>query len=127
MLEIWDAADIKIFTFSKSKKLVQKMLFAFSIFPKTHNYITDYISSQEFGSTRRASSFRKIANEIETRTANIVFFSDDPIELRAARKAGCKTILVIRRHNKKYIDTKICDKYRYIETFEQIELIYDRI
>lgn len=87
LFEKLQKAGVKIGTFSSGSVQTQKLIFAHSLAGDLNPFISYYFDTK-IGSQREKSSYRKIAQEVNLPEAEILFFSDHPQELAAAKEAG---------------------------------------
>lgn len=86
-------ADIRIY--SSGSVEAQRLLFAHAEGGALDRYIRGYYDTRT-GAKRAAESYRRIAEDMQREPAGVLFFSDVPEELDAARAAGMATALVRR-------------------------------
>lgn len=114
----WTADGKSIAIFSSGSVLAQRLLFANT----EHGNLTSYISSYfdtNVGGKKEAGSYLKIAcSESFPQVENFLFVSDVTEELDAAREAGMKTLLSIRRGNAPISKES---KHRIIHSFDEID------
>jgi enolase-phosphatase E1 len=96
--ERWRAAGKRIAIFSSGSVLAQKMIFKYSNAGDLSGFPAEYFDT-ETGAKREAASYRKIAGKLGFAPSEVLFISDIPAELDAAREAGLQTILAIREGN----------------------------
>jgi len=115
--ERWTAAEKTIAIFSSGSVLAQQLLFRYT----NHGDLTRFISSYfdtNIGAKRELDSYRRIAGEVDRDSADIIFCSDIPAELDAARSVGLQTALTVREGNK-LIEEDV--SHRVIRTFDELE------
>ncbi|HEU0179255.1 MAG TPA: acireductone synthase [Blastocatellia bacterium] len=95
----WRRQDKLICIYSSGSALAQKLLFAHTTAGDLTGYIFRYFDTT-IGHKIEAGSYRRIAEELRTAPAEIVFISDAITELDAAREAGMMTILATRPGNR---------------------------
>jgi len=96
--ERWTAAGKTIAIYSSGSVLAQKLLFGYT----DHGDLTPFISANfdtNIGHKREAESYRKIAEALSLNAEDVLFLSDIPEELDAAREAGFETALTVRPGN----------------------------
>jgi enolase-phosphatase E1 len=97
-LRRWHAAGHRLAVYSSGSVAAQKLLFAHTdagdLVP-----LFDAFFDTEAGPKREAASYARIAAELGTPPAGIVFLSDVVAELDAAREAGLRTVLLDRRQD----------------------------
>lgn len=94
-LRAWHASGIALYVFSSGSVQAQKLLFGYSDFGDLTPLFSGYFDTT-IGAKREAESYRRIAQEIGRPPAEILFLSDIPEELHAARAAGMYTTWLIR-------------------------------
>jgi enolase-phosphatase E1 len=98
-LERWTAEGKDVYIFSSGSVLAQKQLFGFSQFGDLSRFLSGYFDT-ETGPKQEAASYGAIAASIGFAANEILFLSDIPEELAAARDAGMDVRLSIRPGNK---------------------------
>lgn len=91
----WTKLGRDIAIFSSGSVQSQKDLFVNTTAGDLSDYIAGYFDTTT-GSKRAASSYSKIASLLGRATPEILFISDVPAELDAARDAGMQTLLCVR-------------------------------
>jgi enolase-phosphatase E1 len=114
-LEAWTSAGLKVYIFSSGSVLAQKQLFGFSRFGDLTRFLSGHFDTAT-GPKRVAASYVQIADEIGLELAEILFISDIPEELAAAREAGMDVRLSIRPGNKAVESSE----FERIESFDLI-------
>lgn len=94
-LRIWHEKGIRLYIYSSGSVHAQKLLFGFSDFGDLTPLINGYFDTH-IGHKRESSSYEVIASEIGVRAGDILFLSDAPEELDAARTAGMQTRWLVR-------------------------------
>ena len=90
-LKRWHADGIRLAVYSSGSVAAQKLLFGHS----SHGDLTLLFEGWfdlETGSKLAPDSYRRIADRLGIKTGDILFLSDHPGELDAAREAGLRTI-----------------------------------
>jgi len=95
----WRQQNKLICIYSSGSALAQKLLFSHTTAGDLTHHISCYFDTT-IGHKVEADSYRRIAEELQLATAEIVFVSDVIAELDAAREAGMKTILALRPGNR---------------------------
>ena len=114
--ERWTADGKTIAIYSSGSVLAQKLLFGYT----DHGDLTSFISANfdtNIGHKREAESYRKIADALHLSADDILFLSDIPEELDAAREANFQTALTVRQGNQP-IDIET--PHRSIHSFDEI-------
>jgi enolase-phosphatase E1 len=93
--ERWRRQGRTIAVFSSGSVLAQKQIFSTTAEGDLTRHVGAYFDTT-VGSKREASSYARIARELGLQAAAVLFLSDTPAELDAARAAGLGTTLVAR-------------------------------
>src|SRR6201999_1410338 len=93
--ERWSRQQRAICIFSSGSVLAQKLLFANTAGGDLSHFLKQYFDT-EVGAKREPASYQKIAAALQTDPSSVLFISDIPQELDAARTAGMKTALCVR-------------------------------
>ncbi|HEV7643256.1 MAG TPA: acireductone synthase [Pyrinomonadaceae bacterium] len=112
----WQTAGKKIAIYSSGSVLAQKLIFGHSIEGDLTKFITEYFDTTT-GAKRDTESYKKIAEALKFAPADILFISDVPAELDAARGAGFITALSLRKGNAELTEEPT---HRIIQTFDEI-------
>jgi enolase-phosphatase E1 len=94
-LRDWHSAGLALYVFSSGSVHAQQLLFAHTGQGDLTPLFSGYFDTR-IGPKQAESSYRAIAAEIGTAPEAILFLSDAPAELDAARLAGCQTVQVLR-------------------------------
>jgi len=94
-LRNWHDKGIALYVYSSGSVQAQKLLFAFSDYGDLTPLFTGYFDTH-IGHKRETSSYEVIASEVGVRAGDILFLSDVPEELDAARAAGMQTRWLVR-------------------------------
>ncbi|HLA94570.1 MAG TPA: acireductone synthase, partial [Pyrinomonadaceae bacterium] len=116
--DAWHAAGKTIAIYSSGSVLAQQLLFRYT----THGDLTPAISNNfdtEIGAKRDTESYRRIAASLSLEPGDVLFVSDIPAELDAARSAGMNTALAVRPGNAA-IDGDVV--HEIITTFADLKL-----
>ena len=114
--ERWKDARVIIAIYSSGSVLAQQLLFRHT----DHGDLTPYISryfDTTMGAKREAESYSKIAHALDAK--EIVFCSDVPAELDAARAGGMIPVLVVRPGNEPVDDA---GSYRVLTNFDALDV-----
>lgn len=93
--ERWRRQGRTIAVFSSGSVLAQKLLFSTTPAGDLTGHIRAHFDTT-VGSKREAASYGRIAREMGLAAGQVLFLSDTPAELDAARKAGLSTALCVR-------------------------------
>ncbi|BCA59076.1 acireductone synthase [Sphingomonas sp. HMP6] len=94
-LRRWHAAGVRLYVFSSGSVAAQKQLFGFSEAGDLTPLFSGYFDTTT-GPKREAGSYTKIAAAIGEAPADVLFLSDTPEEVAAARGAGMDARLIGR-------------------------------
>ena len=94
-LEQWRSAGTTIAIFSSGSVQAQRNLFANTTAGDLSPFLAGYFDTTT-GPKRDATSYRRIAAALGSRTNEVLFVSDIAAELDAARAAGMRTALCVR-------------------------------
>ena len=94
-LRRWHEAGIALYVFSSGSVAAQKLLFGHSDAGDLTPLFSGYFDTTT-GPKREAASYRAIANAIGLAADEILFLSDTPQEIAAAREAGLSALLIDR-------------------------------
>lgn len=112
-LDEWDEAGIQMAIYSSGSVQAQKLIFGYS----EHGDLTDYFSyyfDTKMGGKKEIRSYENIAQEMQLEPYEVLFLSDVPDELRAAREAGMEVIQLVRE------GTKPSPHFDNVDDFSQI-------
>jgi enolase-phosphatase E1 len=111
----WRDAQATIAIYSSGSVLAQRLLFGATEQGDLTPFIAAFFDTG-VGAKRWPDSYRRIAAELNRTAGEILFVSDTPAELDAARAAGCQALLAERPGNKPvtYAEAET------IRTFDQI-------
>ena len=94
-LRRWHAGGIALYVFSSGSIAAQKLLFGYSDAGDLKPLFSGYFDTTT-GPKREAASYAAIAGAIGLGPQDILFLSDTPEEIAAARGAGMKALLIDR-------------------------------
>jgi len=97
-MQRWRKAGLRIAIYSSGSELAQRRLFESTAQGDLTPLITAYFDTG-VGAKKDAASYRHIAERLACALHDICFVSDVVSELRAARVAGCATVLSLRPGN----------------------------
>ena len=96
-LQRWHAAGLALYVFSSGSVAAQKLIFGHSVAGDLTPLFSGYFDTVT-GPKREAASYAKIAGVIGMAAGDILFLSDTPEEVAAARAAGMQALLIDREH-----------------------------
>ncbi|MBS1797435.1 MAG: acireductone synthase [Acidobacteria bacterium] len=94
----WAEQGRTVAIFSSGSVLAQKLIFKYSDAGDLSPFIANYFDTTT-GAKKEPESYRRIARDLRTNASEILFISDVPAELDAAREAELQTVLSIREGN----------------------------
>ena len=94
-LRRWHDAGMSLYVFSSGSVAAQKLIFGHSVAGDLTPLFSGYFDTV-VGPKREASSYATIASKIGLPLAEILFLSDTPAEIDAAREAGMEALLIDR-------------------------------
>jgi len=97
-LRHWRANGATVAIYSSGSVLAQQLLFRSTPFGDLSPLIDAYFDTS-VGAKREPESYRRIAEALGRTPERLLFISDVPAELAAARAAGCTAVLCIRPGN----------------------------
>lgn len=100
-LTAWQEAGLPLYIYSSGSIHAQKLFFEHSVAGDLRHLFKGYFDTSS-GGKKEAESYHNIARTLELPPEQIVFLSDVPEELDAARAAGVQTIWVIREVEGRY-------------------------
>jgi enolase-phosphatase E1 len=111
----WRDAQVTLAIYSSGSVLAQRLLFGATEQGDLTAFITAFFDTG-VGAKRWPDSYRRISAELNRAAHEVLFVSDTPAELDAARAAGCQVLLAERPGNKAvaYAEAET------IRTFDQI-------
>jgi enolase-phosphatase E1 len=96
-LEAWHAAGLRLYVYSSGSVHAQKLFFRHSVAGDLLPLFSGHFDTTT-GPKREAVSYRRIATAIGLPAEAILFLSDVPEELDAAKAAGMQTTWVVREN-----------------------------
>jgi enolase-phosphatase E1 len=112
-LEEWEAEGITLAVYSSGSVQAQKLIFGYSEHGDLTPYFSNYFDTK-MGGKKEMRSYENIAQELNLEPHEILFLSDTPDELRAAREAGMEVIQLVRE------GTKASSHFDNVDDFSQI-------
>lgn len=113
--ERWHASRVAIAIYSSGSVLAQQLLFGATQEGDLTPFISGFFDTA-VGAKSSPDSYRRIAGEWRHETRAMLFVSDVPAELDAAKSAGCQVLLAIRPGNPAVTDIQA----ETISSFDQI-------
>lgn len=112
-LEQWKNAGLTLGIYSSGSIEAQRVLFGYSIYGDLNHFISNNFDTT-IGHKRDENSYRNISLELKLDPDQILFLSDISEELDAAKKAGFKTIQLVRLEDVPYTG------HDQVKTFQDI-------
>jgi len=116
-LKRWHREGRKLYVYSSGSVAAQKLLFGHSEAGDLTLLFSGYFDTK-VGMKREAASYRHIAEELGLPAERILFLSDIPMELTAARTAGMRTVGLLRDS-----DPMAAMEGDWVRAFSEIELL----
>lgn len=113
----WKADGKTIAIYSSGSVLAQQLLFRYTGVGDLSGFISHYFDTN-VGGKREKDSYSYIAESLSIPPASILFVSDIPSELAAARDAGLTPVLSVRRGN---TPIENVEDWSLVTTFNQID------
>lgn len=117
-IEAWKAAGLDVRIYSSGSIYAQKLFFGHSMAGDLLPHFSGHYDTT-IGPKRDADSYRKIADDW-MEASSILFVSDVPQELDAAKSAGMRVMLSIRPGNKP-VENR--ENYHSVKSFAEVEAI----
>ncbi|MGE7388383.1 acireductone synthase [Streptomyces sp. NPDC004126] len=118
-LRRWHAAGVRLYVYSSGSVAAQRAWFGHSPEGDLRDLVTGWYDTENAGPKLQAGSFRAIAEDTGIPPARLLFLSDRPGELDAARAAGWRAVGV-RRPGEPYYAQGPGD-HPQARTFEDID------
>jgi enolase-phosphatase E1 len=115
----WNGSGLDVRIYSSGSIQAQKLFFGHTEFGSLLAQFRGHYDTTT-GPKREAASYAAIADAFALPAGDIVFLSDVPAELDAARAAGMQTVLVLRPGNK---PVEPGHGHKMISSFAQLELV----
>jgi len=94
-LQRWKSLGINVAIFSSGSIAAQKQLFGYSVDGDLTSFFSDYFDTTT-GMKREVETYLKIADKLNCPAVQMLFLSDIPQELEAAKAAGMDTLQLLR-------------------------------
>jgi enolase-phosphatase E1 len=94
-LRQWHEQGIRLYVYSSGSIRAQKLLYGYTEHGDLTSLFDGYFDTT-IGSKRDMDSYQRIAEELELDPAEILYLSDMPYELEAARSAGMRVVMLRR-------------------------------
>lgn len=112
----WKEQRIAVAIYSSGSATAQRSYFSHTESGDLTKYLSGFFDTTS-GAKQEAASYKTIAGALKTTADKVLFLSDVPAELDAARTGGMRTLLVVRPGNKP-VDTASC-QHAAIESFDE--------
>lgn len=116
-LKRWKDAGKSVAIFSSGSVLAQRLIFKYSDHGDLTQLIDAYFDTAT-GAKREPDGYRTIAEELAMDAGDLIFVSDIPAELDAARTAGMQTVLCMRAGNAEITEDT---SHRAVENFDSLD------
>lgn len=110
----WKRDGIQLGIYSSGSVAAQKLLFGYTPHGDLNSYLQCYFDLTNAGPKREEASYNKILAELGIVPSEVLFLSDVPAELDAAKRAGIQAHHIVREGTPKVMD------YPSIPSFDQV-------
>jgi enolase-phosphatase E1 len=110
----------KIYIYSSGSVEAQKLLFGNSEYGDMSPFISGNFDTN-IGHKQESQSYKNIVNELKVDPSNILFLSDIPNEVKAAKEAGMGAIILDRPKNPTELSEDIKNEFKVVQTFDEID------
>ncbi|SJM86075.1 probable Enolase-phosphatase E1 [Zygosaccharomyces bailii] len=125
-IEFMQRSSSKLYIYSSGSVQAQKLLFAYVEDPSNPTgpslnlqpLIKGYFDINTSGKKVESHSYERIVQDIKTAPQQVLFISDNILELKAAQEAGLQTLLAIRPGNATIPDMH---GFRTVESFASLQ------
>lgn len=117
-LKEWHEKGMSIYIYSSGSVKAQKLLFGHTQYGDINHLFSGYFDTK-IGNKKDPTSYRRIAEEIGLKPAEILFLSDNPEEVLASAEAGMRVVRVVREGENDPIDNF---PHPQVRSFEEITL-----
>ena len=111
----WNERGIPVYIYSSGSVKAQKLFFSHSQYGNILKLFSGFFDTK-MGSKKEEQSYLKISKEIGLKPEEILFISDNPEELKAAKCAGFKVLQAVRE------GVKPSEEFEKIYSFEELKL-----
>lgn len=111
----WKKRGIPVYVYSSGSVKAQNLFFGHSVYGDIRDLFSGFFDTK-IGSKKERSSYEKIAEKVGLSPEEILFISDNPEELKAAKEAGMKVIQSVRE------GVKPSEEFERITSFEELEI-----
>ena len=115
-LRRWSASGVPLFVYSSGSVAAQKLIFGHSVAGDLNPLFSGYFDTR-IGPKKEAASYRTIVDRIGLPAGEVLFLSDVPAELDAARSVGVETIRLVRPED----GTVPGSDHREVSSFDDIQ------
>ena len=116
-LQRWTTTGRRVAIYSSGAELAQRRLFQSTIYGDLTPMITGFFDTS-MGPKRSSESYRRIADQLGTEPAAIMFVSDVVAELSAAREARMHVTLAVRPGN---APQEGVEEFRVVRSFDELD------
>ncbi len=111
----WNEKGIPVYIYSSGSVKAQELFFSHTEYGNILNLLSGFFDTK-IGNKKEKDSYLKIAEKIGLKPEEILFISDNPDELRAAKETGYKVIQSVRD------GVQPSEEFEKIYSFEELEL-----
>ena len=95
-LKRWHEQGLTLAIYSSGSEQAQKLLVGYTPFGDLNPHFSAYFDTVSGGPKKESASYTRIAEALSVAPAQMLFLSDHPDEITAARQAGCQVIQLLR-------------------------------
>ncbi|WP_461829212.1 acireductone synthase [Aquifex sp.] len=111
----WKERGIPLYIYSSGSVKAQELFFSHTEYGNILGFFSGFFDTK-IGSKKEKESYLKIAQRIGLKPEEVLFISDNPEELKAAKEAGFKVLQSVRD------GVQPSEEFEKIYSFEEIEL-----
>lgn len=116
----WNELGYKIYIYSSGSVEAQKLLFSHSDYGDMLKFISGHFDTN-IGHKQEPQSYKNIVEDLKVDPTHIIFLSDIPNEIVAARAAEMEVYILDRPNNPTTLTEDIRKKFKIAQTFDEIE------
>lgn len=123
-LETWKEQGLRLGVYSSGSKAAQKLLFGYSNVGDLTHLFSDYFDTS-VGGKKEVGSYAAIAEALHLSPEVVLFLSDVTDELDAAKKAGFKTVQLLRPGTKAGAGHLTAKDFADVSRLFQLQMVSD--
>lgn len=111
----WKEKGIPVYIYSSGSVKAQKLFFSHTNYGNILDMFSGFFDTR-IGSKKESQSYRRILKNINLKPEEVVFISDNPEELKAAKEAGIKVFQAVRE------GVEPSSEFEQIRSFEELKI-----